>query len=54
MSWITEINELFHNILIYWDALYFLAHIGHPYYGKRGRGAAHLHLNKHSQKHNSK
>ncbi len=19
-SWITEINELFHNILIYWDA----------------------------------
>ncbi len=32
--------------------LYFLAHIGHPYYGKRGRGAAHLHLNEHSQKHN--
>ncbi len=20
LSWITEINELFHNILIYWDA----------------------------------
>ncbi len=20
MSWITEINELFHDILIYWDA----------------------------------
>ncbi len=21
LSWITEINELFHNILIYWDAV---------------------------------
>ncbi len=21
LSWITEINELFHDILIYWDAL---------------------------------
>ncbi len=24
LSWITEINELFHNILIYWDAPVFL------------------------------
>ncbi len=23
LSWITEINELFHDILIYWDAPYF-------------------------------
>ncbi len=22
LSWITEINELFHDIIIYWDALY--------------------------------
>ncbi len=21
LSWITEINELFHDILIYWDAI---------------------------------
>ncbi len=24
LSWITEINELFHDILIYWDALVYL------------------------------
>ncbi len=27
LSWITEINELFHNILIYWDAPVYILHI---------------------------
>ncbi len=32
LSWITEINELFHNILIYWDA---------PVHGKSIKGIVH-------------
>ncbi len=28
LSWITEINILFHNILIYWDAPVFAFHVG--------------------------
>ncbi len=27
LSWITEINELFHDILIYWDAPVYIQHI---------------------------